>query len=137
MKEIHISTHSGLNALQQKPGELSMDERGIETVRAVEQPDTEQSTNKSSEDNEQSKSNLVAEVKENLEKVNQFIPVKSTDLQFEFDEKGDPPIVKVIDSDSNKVIREIPSEEFREMAKALEEFADKVSSRGLLFDETA
>ncbi|RRS09047.1 flagellar protein FlaG [Pseudoalteromonas sp. J010] len=136
MKEIQVSTHSGPNVLQQKPDELSKDERGAETTRAVEQLETGRDTHKARED-EQSKSNLVAEIKQNLEKVNQFIPVTSTDLQFEFDEEGDPPIVKVIDSESNKVIREIPSEEFREVAKALEEFADKVSSRGLLFDETA
>ncbi|RXF07166.1 flagellar protein FlaG [Pseudoalteromonas sp. PS5] len=136
MKEIQVSTHSGPNVLQQKPDELSKDERGAETTRAVEQLETGRDTHKARED-EQSKGNLVAEVKQNLEKVNQFIPVTSTNLQFEFDEEGDPPIVKVIDSESNKVIREIPSEEFREVAKALEEFADKVSSRGLLFDETA
>nr|WP_211091542.1 MULTISPECIES: flagellar protein FlaG [Pseudoalteromonas] len=123
--------------MQQKPDELSKDERGAETTRAVEQLETGRDTHKAREDEQSKKSNLVAEVKQNLEKVNQFIPVTSTNLQFEFDEEGDPPIVKVIDSESNKVIREIPSEEFREVAKALEEFADKVSSRGLLFDETA
>ena len=39
--------------------------------------------------------------------------------------------------ENDEVIREIPTEEFREVAKALEEFADKLSNKGLLFDRTA
>lgn len=91
-----------------------------------------------SKKNEQKdKKDLIAEVKQNLEKLNSYIPVTSTNLIFEFDEKGDPPIIKVLDKENDEVIREIPTEEFREVAKALEEFADKLSNKGLLFDRTA
>ena len=83
------------------------------------------------------KNDLIAEVKQNLEKLNSYIPVTSTNLIFEFDEKGDPPIIKVLDKENDEVIREIPPEDFREVAKALEEFADKLSNKGLLFDRTA
>ncbi|WP_286257506.1 flagellar protein FlaG [Pseudoalteromonas apostichopi] len=83
------------------------------------------------------KEDLIAEVKQNLEKLNSYIPVTSTNLIFEFDEEGDPPIIKVLDKENDEVIREIPTEEFREVAKALEEFADKLSNKGLLFDRTA
>ena len=96
--------------------------------------DIEQISNK----NEQKdKEELIAEVKHNLEKLNNYIPVTSTNLIFEFDELGDPPIIKVLDKQNDEVIREIPTEEFREVAKALEEFADKLSSKGLFFDRTA
>ncbi|QLE08744.1 flagellar protein FlaG [Pseudoalteromonas shioyasakiensis] len=91
-----------------------------------------------SKQNEQKdKKDLIAEVKQNLEKLNNYIPVTSTNLIFEFDEKGDPPIIKVLDRENDEVIREIPTEEFREVAKALEEFADKLTNKGLLFDRTA
>ncbi|MDI4669565.1 flagellar protein FlaG [Pseudoalteromonas shioyasakiensis] len=91
-----------------------------------------------SKQNEQrDKNDLIAEVKQNLEKLNSYIPVTSTNLIFEFDEMGEPPIIKVLDKENDEVIREIPTEEFREVAKALEEFADKLSNRGLLFDRTA
>ena len=91
-----------------------------------------------SKQNEQKdKKDLIAEVKQNLEKLNSYIPVTSTNLIFEFDEKGDPPIIKVLDKENDEVIREIPTEEFREVAKALVEFADKLSNKGLLFDRTA
>jgi flagellar protein FlaG len=83
------------------------------------------------------KKDLIAEVKQNLEKLNDYIPVTSTNLIFEFDELGDPPIIKVLDKENDEVIREIPTEEFREVAKALEEFADKLTNKGLLFNRTA
>ena len=92
---------------------------------------------KTRKEEQQDKKDLIAEVKENLEKLSDFIPVTATNLIFEFDELGDPPIIKVLDKQSNEVIREIPTKEFREVAKALEEFADKLTNKGLLFNKTA
>lgn len=85
----------------------------------------------------QTQQQLNEELRESLDKINDFIPIRSTNLVFEFDELGDPPIVKVIDRDSEEVIREIPPKEFREVAKALEEFADKLDNRGVFFDQSA
>ena len=79
---------------------------------------------------------LCVEVKDNLEKLNEYIPVTSTNLKFEFDDGGDLPIIKVLDKSNDEVIREIPTEEFREIAKALDEFADKLTNKGLLFNKT-
>jgi flagellar protein FlaG len=46
-------------------------------------------------------------------------------------------VVKVLDKDSQEVIREIPPKEFREVAQALQEVADKLSnSKGVLFNDT-
>lgn len=86
---------------------------------------------------QQDKEDLISEVKENLAKLNEYIPVASTNLIFEFDELGEPPIIKVLDKESEEVIREIPTKEFREVAKALEEFADKLTNKGLLLNKTA
>lgn len=80
---------------------------------------------------------FIADVKSNLEKLNKYLPVTSTNLSFEFDETGDPPFIRVIDKENEEVIREIPSKEFREVAKALDELADKLSGKGLLFDRSA
>lgn len=92
---------------------------------------------KTRKEEQQDKNDLIAEVKDNLEKLSDFIPVTATNLIFEFDELGDPPIIKVLDKQSNEVIREIPTKEFREVAKALDEFADKLTNKGLLFNKTA
>jgi flagellar protein FlaG len=85
---------------------------------------------------ESSKEDLIDEVKSNLTKVGDLFPVNATNVAFEFDENDNQPVVKVIDKASKEIIREIPSEEFREMAKALDEFAEKLTSKGLIFDRT-
>ena len=67
--------------------------------------------------------------------MNQSSTIRNTSLQFVFDEKGDPPIVKVIDKDNGETIRQIPSELVVKLSKALEEMADNKDSRmGFLFD---
>ena len=83
---------------------------------------------------EAERASFFEDIRKNLEKINQFIPIQSTNLVFEFDELGDPPIIKVVDKDSSEIIREIPPREFSEMAKALDEFADKLNSSALIFD---
>ncbi|MCF6434676.1 MULTISPECIES: flagellar protein FlaG [Pseudoalteromonas] len=112
-----------------------------ESARAIEKPSKSEKEAAGEEgsqlDTQKNRQQLVDEVKQNLEKLNEFIPVTSTNLSFEFDEDGDPPFIRVIDRDNDKVIREIPSEEFRAVAKALDEFADKLNGKGFLFDRTA
>ncbi|MCH2455541.1 MAG: flagellar protein FlaG, partial [Idiomarina sp.] len=74
-------------------------------------------------------------VAEQVEQMNQSTTIRNTSLQFVFDEKGDPPIVKVIDKDNGETIRQIPSELVVKLSKALEEMADNKDSRmGFLFD---
>jgi len=52
-------------------------------------------------------------------------------LQFEVDHRSNEVIVKVIDKDTDKVIREIPPEELQRLHRSLKEVI------GLLFDEMA
>jgi flagellar protein FlaG len=114
-----------------------------ETARAIEKSSSPEDTKLRQQeqdtrlDRQKDRQELVDDVKRNLDKLNEFIPVTSTNLSFEFDENGDPPFIRVIDTDNDKVIREIPSEEFRAVAKALDEFADKLHGKGFLFDRTA
>lgn len=134
MKELLVTSHS--------PVELqsgAKEEKLNHILRAVEEV---KPSDKHAEFNQQKSDAkddgaLIASLKENLTKLNHYIPVTSTNLSFEFDDKGDPPFIRVIDKGNNEVIREIPSKEFREVAKALDELADKLSSKGLLFDQTA
>jgi len=71
-----------------------------------------------------------------IEKVNKILLVKSTNLVFEFDEKTEPPVVKVVDKHNGEIIREIPSKELREIAKALNNIADTINSNsGVLLNE--
>lgn len=72
------------------------------------------------------------QIKSTLEQINSVIPIANTRLVFEFDELGDPPIIKVIDKDSNELIREIPSQELLKVAKAFSDMADNLSKAGAL-----
>ncbi|QTH71029.1 flagellar protein FlaG [Pseudoalteromonas xiamenensis] len=135
MKEIVAPSHSTVELqLTQREEKQSVTLRPIEAAETL-------SKNKAINDNKDDKEaidgTLIADLKDNLTKINQYIPVTATNLSFEFDDKGDPPFIRVIDKGNNEVIREIPSKEFREVAKALEELADKLTGKGLLLDRTA
>ncbi|TMP41637.1 flagellar biosynthesis protein FlaG [Pseudoalteromonas citrea] len=91
---------------------------------------------KKSNEDDQEQQSFINTVQDNLDKINEFLPVTSTNLSFEFSEEDSAAFIRVIDKDNNEVIREIPSEEFREVAKALDEFADKLVNKGVLLDET-
>ncbi|MCF2859359.1 flagellar protein FlaG [Pseudoalteromonas sp. SMS1] len=136
MKEVQIPLGNGTQT-SLLAREQSKQEEGVESLRAIEKLTDVQDKLKSELEQSDENSELFEAVKANLAKVNDFIPVTATNLSFEFDDQGDPPFIRVVDKDSDEVIREIPSEEFREVAKALDELADKVSGKGVLFDRTA
>lgn len=74
-------------------------------------------------------------IADTVEEMNQSSTIRNTSLQFVFDEKGEPPVVKVIDTDNGEMIRQIPSELVVKLSKAIEEMADNENSRmGFLFD---
>ncbi|KZN32995.1 flagellar protein FlaG [Pseudoalteromonas luteoviolacea] len=128
---IKVGTQDAMLAHEQKKSGHGDD------IALVEQVSKQEGLRQEKDREERPQSAVVEEVKSNLEKLNGVLPVTSTNLSFEFDENGDPPFIRVIDKSSEKVIREIPSEEFREVAKALDELADKLEGKGLLFDRTA
>ena len=101
------------------------DQKVMDTVNEVQQRTAEKVEQQASDES----------VAEQVEQMNQSTAIRNTSLQFVFDEKGDPPIVKVIDKDNGETIRQIPSELVVKLSKALEEMADNNDSRtGFLFD---
>lgn len=66
-----------------------------------------------------------------VEKTQEFVNLKTNDIQFSLDEDLSRMVVKVIDKSTKDVIRQIPSEEMLEIAKALERL------QGLLVKEQA
>lgn len=132
MKEVNLT--SSLVNMEQATTPLNIDvpDKADRTLENRTESNAVEISDEISDQNEL----LVEDVKGNLEKLNQFIPMTSTNLSFEFDDSGGTPFIRVIDKDNDAVIREIPSKEFREVAKALDEFADKLSSKGFIFDKT-
>lgn len=70
-------------------------------------------------------------VKEAAEKANNAISALKSNLQFTVDKDSGINIVKIVDTETNKTIRQIPSEEMISIAHRLEEI------KGLLIKNTA
>jgi len=68
-------------------------------------------------------------IADTVEEMNQSSTIRNTSLQFVFDERDEPPVVKVIDTDNGEMIRQIPSELVVKLSKAIEEMADNENSR--------
>ena len=71
------------------------------------------------------------QVKQAVDQVQQIVRPLAQSLQFSIDEDTHNTVVKIVDTETNKVIRQIPSEEMLQMAKALDKFT------GLLMKQTA
>lgn len=63
--------------------------------------------------------NDAADVEQAVSQVNQFVQNLSRDLQFTVDEHSGRTIIKVLDSETKEVIRQIPPEELLRIASHL------------------
>ena len=68
---------------------------------------------------------------EKIAQLNDYSQKINREIQFSVDEGTDRTVVKVIDSETDKVIRQIPSEEVLKIAESLENFS------GMLLQEQA
>ncbi|MDD3328274.1 MAG: flagellar protein FlaG [Zoogloea sp.] len=71
------------------------------------------------------------QVQQAIDQVQQIVRPLAQSLQFSIDKDTHGTVVKIVDTETNKVIRQIPSEEMLQMAKALDKFT------GLLMKQTA
>jgi flagellar protein FlaG len=55
-----------------------------------------------------------------LDKVEKFVSIAASDIEFSIDEESGATVVKIIDRESKEVIRQIPSEEMLELSRALD-----------------
>jgi flagellar protein FlaG len=70
-----------------------------------------------------------------VSKLNDFVQNIQRDLQFSIDEKSGEMVVKVVDTHSQKVIRQIPSEDALKLARSLMEQDD--DGKLTIFSSTA
>jgi flagellar protein FlaG len=66
-----------------------------------------------------------------LQEVNKVMESLSISVRFQIDPEDQKMVIKVVDQDSGKLIRQFPSEEAVRISKALDNL------RGLLFAQTA
>ncbi len=70
-------------------------------------------------------------VRDAVERVKKFVESAASDVQFSVDEESGIRVIKVVDKETKEVIRQMPSKEVVELAKAL----DKL--QGLIIKQTA
>ncbi|MBK7899009.1 MAG: flagellar protein FlaG [Azonexus sp.] len=70
-------------------------------------------------------------VRDAVERVKKFVESAASDVQFSVDEDSGIRVIKVVDKETKEVIRQMPSKEVVELAKAL----DKL--QGLIIKQTA
>jgi flagellar protein FlaG len=73
------------------------------------------------------------ELEETVEELNQMVQSVRRNLQFSIDKESGRTVIKVIDSDSEEVIRQIPPEEVLALARRL---VDMVEEPGVIIQET-
>jgi len=70
--------------------------------------------------------------------ISDFIKSRNRQLDFSIDEKSERPVVKVTDSESGEVIRQIPSEEVLKLSERIKELQTDVGAVvGVLFNKQA
>jgi flagellar protein FlaG len=89
------------------------------------------SPQEAAEQQKQAEEETRQKVREGVKELNQFIKPYNTSLAFSVDEESGRIVVKVTDDETKEVIRQMPSEEALELAKAL----DKL--KGLLIYQKA
>ena len=67
------------------------------------------------------------DLKQAVNQLNDFVQNVQRDLQFSIDKESGAMVVKVIDAKSEKVIRQIPTEETLRLARSLVEQSDDVA----------
>ena len=75
------------------------------------------------------------EVDAAVKKLNDSMSASSPTLEFSVDQDSKQIVVKLIDQSTKEVLRQIPSVEALQMAKAIDETLDK--KQGLLIHQTA
>lgn len=66
------------------------------------------------------------QLKQAVDEINKSMDSLSRGLQFAIDEESHRPIVKVIDHQTQKIIRQIPSEEALALARSLDQLIGKL-----------
>jgi flagellar protein FlaG len=66
------------------------------------------------------------EVTSAVKKLNEALPQSAQTLTFEIDEESEGVVVKIIDRDTGEVVRQMPSKEALEMAKAVDKMVGRI-----------
>jgi flagellar protein FlaG len=127
--EIKDVNSNYIQQTQQQP--LQGKKMPVTNQKSLDQTDGSQNFNnfdKDDESNQVDMDKITDVLKKKLDKIQTFF---TGEARFEVNNEADMVVVKIIDKDSEEVIRQIPSEASVKLAKALNDL------EGILFDEEA
>ncbi|WP_305857428.1 flagellar protein FlaG [Balneatrix alpica] len=71
-----------------------------------------------------------------VDDINRIVEAQNRQLRFNMDESSGKPVITVLDSETDKVIREIPSEEVRRLASRVRELQQELGqATGLILNK--
>ncbi len=89
-------------------------------------------------DNNEEVNNASINIESAVAEVSDFVQAQNRQLAFSIDEKSERQVVKVTDSESGDVIRQIPSEEVLALSERIKELQSDVGAAvGVLFNKQA
>lgn len=118
---------ASLAALKAANSRTSVDKSNQSEVDAVSKVDIKLPGAAGTVDAQDKDANNDVNLKKAVDDLNGFIQNTHRDLQFSIDEDSGTMVVRVIDSKSEKVIRQIPNEETLRLARSLAEDKQDVS----------
>lgn len=126
----NIQSNSMRTASQEAREQSGLNEKTEATTRQAQQS-VEAQKDASGTNTEQDKKKTQESAKEAASKLQDFVSSVGTSLRFSVDEDSGQTVIKVLDPESQKVLRQIPSEEALALSKALDNF------KGLLVKQKA
>jgi len=112
-------------------GQLISDKTAVANVRSAPPANNVSATTATAADNSDNKKFDSTEVNKAIAHINDALQARSQDLRFSVDTDSKRVVVKIIDQQTNQVLRQIPTEEALEISKSL----DKL--KGLLIKNEA
>lgn len=125
------SVNSQVNAKTVKSSPYELAAGAAAKVAGASPSQTRSPGSPNAETNQQKADTGPEQIKKALEDLNNFVKQVNSDVNFSIDDETGMRVIKVIDRQTKDVIRQIPSEEALEMAKAIDKF------QGLLIKQTA
>jgi flagellar protein FlaG len=102
------------------PRDAMASSQTVQTVQAVQAQSQAQSTQMQANDPFARNQNDPGGLQAAVEKMQKFVSMAASDIQFSIDEDSGVTVVKVVDRETKDVIRQIPSEEMLDLAQALD-----------------
>jgi flagellar protein FlaG len=105
-------------------GQLISDKTAVTNVRSAPPANNISAPTATAADNSENKKFDSTEVNKAIAHINDALQARSQDLRFSVDTDSKRVVVKIIDQQTNQVLRQIPTEEALEISKSLDKLKD-------------